>query len=324
MLPAEVSFPEVLKRVAVVNNTPLPSTNPFLDTDTCVYQGEANIALEALAETLAAENYFDEVVIYDSTLCHSTSKKQEDILSMEETNQLIEQLDVDFLIALEELQIQSIRKVKYLPELNLYQGTTDVKVFPTVRIYLPNRKAPMATLHCNDSIFWEEHGPTENYVRSRSIKNQEVLKQASDFAGTIPVRLLLPSWKTANRYIFCNGSVNMRDAIVYVREKDWSEAIKLWDEVYQKKKGKQKMYAAYNIALGYEMQDSIATAYEWALKSQEVAKELDEVDKMDSEQRIDSYYAPNYVMTTLYLGELKVRLQEFNRLKMQMERFQKE
>ena len=28
------------------------------------------------------------------------------------------------------------------------------------------------------------------------------------------------------------------------------------------------MYAAYNTALGYEMQDSIDTALEWALKAQ--------------------------------------------------------
>ena len=31
------------------------------------------------------------------------------------------------------------------------------------------------------------------------------------------------------------------------------------------------MYAAYNTALGYEMQDSIDTALEWALKAQTLA-----------------------------------------------------
>ena len=33
------------------------------------------------------------------------------------------------------------------------------------------------------------------------------------------------------------------------------------------------MYAAYNAALGYEMQDSIDTALEWALKAQTLARE---------------------------------------------------
>ena len=55
----------------------------------------------------------------------------------------------------------------------------------------------------------------------------------------------------------------MRDAAVFVREDNWDKAIELWKQTYEKKKkGKQKMYAAYNIALGYEMQDSIHTAEE--------------------------------------------------------------
>ena len=50
---------------------------------------------------------------------------------------------------------------------------------------------------------------------------------------------------------------NMRDAAVFVREDNWDKAIELWKQTYEKKKkGKQKMYAAYNIALGYEMQNS--------------------------------------------------------------------
>lgn len=39
------------------------------------------------------------------------------------------------------------------------------------------------------------------------------------------------------------------------------------------------MYSAYNIAMGYEMQDSIDTATEWALKAQQIAREISKVDK---------------------------------------------
>lgn len=39
------------------------------------------------------------------------------------------------------------------------------------------------------------------------------------------------------------------------------------------------MYAAYNTALGYEMQDSIDTALEWALKAQTLAREKSKTDK---------------------------------------------
>lgn len=44
-------------------------------------------------------------------------------------------------------------------------------------------------------------------------------------------------------------------------------------------KGKKKMQAAYNLAVGYEMQDSIAAALDWALKAQAEARIVDGVDK---------------------------------------------
>ena len=79
MLPAEVSFPATLKRVAVVNNMPNVPDNKLIITEeeqkksenevarlTNYYNGDAAITTESLAEALANENYFEEVVICDS------------------------------------------------------------------------------------------------------------------------------------------------------------------------------------------------------------------------------------------------------------------
>ena len=81
MLPAEVSFPATLKRVAVVNNMPDIPDNKLIVSEeeqkkskkelarlTNYYNGDAVITTEALAESLANENYFKEVVICDSAL----------------------------------------------------------------------------------------------------------------------------------------------------------------------------------------------------------------------------------------------------------------
>lgn len=71
----------------------------------------------------------------------------------------------------------------------------------------------------------------------------------------------------------------MRDAAVYARDKQWNTAIGLWKQTYATQKGKKKMQAAYNLAVGYEMQDSIAAALDWALKAQAEARIVDGVDK---------------------------------------------
>lgn len=335
MLPAEISFPPSLKRVAVVNNMPSIPDNKLIleendkqkkdDTElarkTNYFNGDAKIATEALAEAIANENYFDEVVICDSALRAHDITPRESTLSRTDVVKMIESLDVDFLIALENVQIRSIRKIEYVPEFGFYEGTLDVKVYPTLKIYLPNRTGPMVTVNAIDSIFWNNPGNSITQAGAL-ISDAEMVKEASEFAGNVPVKHLLPYWKTASRYLFTGGSVNMRDAAIYVRENDWDKAIELWKQTYEsKKKGKQKMFAAYNIALGYEMKDSISTAEEWALKAQKEAYDIDKIEEKKQQQNIDISDVPNYLEMTRYLNELEERKEGMTRLNAQMQRF---
>lgn len=337
MLPADVSFPASLKRVAVVNNMPDTPDNQMPDEDRSgdkekkegeavrfvkYYNGDASIATEALAEAIANENYFDEVVICDSALRAHDLTPRETSLSGEEVSALVRDLRVDLLVALENVQIRSVRKAGFSPYYNAYLGTTDVKVWPTVRLYVPNRKGPLLTVNAPDSIYWEELGGNLAYVQSRLIGDKELVRQASEFAGTLSVKHLLPSWTTAMRYYFAGGSVNMRDAAVSVRERDWETAIGLWQEAYRQKKGKKKMQAAHNLALGYEMQDSIDLALEWELKAQALARAIDRVDERREAGEVNAEEVPNYVFTTLYVTELEKRKAGMPRLNIQMQRFE--
>lgn len=336
MLPAEVSFPSSLKRVAVVNNMPpIPDNQLIVEKEdekkkdeteiarkTKYFNGDPKIATEALAEALANENYFEEVIICDSVLRANDMIPRESTLSKSEVEKLTESLDVDFLIALENIQIRSLRKIEYLREWNVYSGTIDVKVYPTVKVYLPNRNGPMVTINANDSIFWDHAAPSIAQAGAGLITEKDMLKEASEFAGTIPTKHMLPHWETASRYLFTGGSVNMRDAAVYVRENNWEQAIELWKQTYEKKKkGKQKMYAAYNVALGYEMQDSIQAAEEWALKAQKEAYDIDKIEEKKEQAGIDFSDIPNYFAVTRYLNELQARKEGMTRLNVQMERF---
>ena len=345
MLPAEVSFPPSLKRVAVVNNMPSIPDNKLIveETDekkkdeteiarkTKYFNGNAKITTEALAEALAA---LDALVLINVAVlvliqidrvlgAHiHAGVRNAALAAVGEVESLTESLNVDFLIALENIQIRSLRKIEYLREWGVYAGTIDVKVYPTVKVYLPNRNGPMVTINTNDSIFWDYAAPSIAQAGAGLISETEMLKEASEFAGTVPVKYMLPHWKTASRYLFTSGSVNMRDAAVYVRENNWEQAIELWKQTYEKKKkGKQKMYAAYNVALGYEMQDSIQTAEEWALKAQKEAYDIDKIEEKKKQGGIDVSDVPNYFAVTRYLNELQERKEGMTRLNVQMERF---
>lgn len=331
MLPADISFPVELKRVAIVNNISATPDNQIppkeapqvneISRAVAHPEGNAATTLQSLAESIAQENYFDLVVICDSALRAKDITSRESTLSQQEVQSLITKLDVDFIIALENLQMKATRILRYLPAWSCFQGTIDMKVFPTLKVYLPTRKGPMVTIHAKDSIFWEELGGTETYVRTHLREDDKIVEEASEFAGTVPMKYLLPYWKTGKRYIYTGGSVNMRDAAIYVRENSWEKAFKLWEQVFQSTQSpKKQMCAALNIALYYEMKDEVEKAQTWAIKAQELASKVDKVGDSLPDV-IDLTRIPNYVMTTRYVVELKQRTEGLSKLNMQMSRF---
>lgn len=316
MLPADVSFPASLRKVAVVNNAPpAPDELPY---------GLPKLTAEALAEGLAAESYFDEVVICDSALCAPTDSTPARPLTTEEVNLLTRELGADFLIAVEAVSVEAVRRSMPAPEWAAFRATADARVRPVVRVYLPNRKGPMVTLAPTDSIYWEQPGLTETEARAQLPTDKELREEASRFAGTIPVKFLLPHWKQGDRYLFGGGSVAMRDALVLAKEQDWQAAIALWKQVYTAGKSKQKLQAACNLALGYEMLDSIDTACCWAKCAQEEARKAEKLDQLPAGATLNLNDYPATLMTTLYLSELEERRTTLLKLRTQMHRFDNE
>ena len=278
MEPAKVSFPDELKKVGIVNNVPndLPNrlSRSFTDTPnmesnglshtTTYYNGLASYAIESLAHSIADEEYFEQVVICDSVLRANDTQLQAGGLSLQEVNSLTNYLDVDVLLSLESLQMREVRDLLYSPEFGAYIGAVNVAVRPILNIYLPNRDTPVATINMTDSIYWDEVGNSLTYVKNHLISQEEMLKQASDYAGSLPVKNLLPHWENAPRFFFTNGNLKVRDGVVYARENEWDKAAELWEQAYAGTKStKKQFYAAYNLALAYEMMDDIDKAYQW-------------------------------------------------------------
>ena len=334
MVPAEVNFPPQLRKVAIVNNTSELPDNKLIPTQeppkenvpisraTAYANGDPRIASQSMAEEIARQNYFDVVVICDSALRANDRIMRESTLSQEEVDELTNDLNVDFLIALENLQFKVTRSLQFLPDYQGFLGAIDIKAFPLVRIYVPGRSKPMTTLQPNDSIYWEDFGNTVKEAMSRIASDQQIQKEASEFSGTVPVKLLTPHWIKGKRNYFAGGMVNMRDAAVYVRENSWEDAFQLWLQAFNTTKSdKKKMKTAFNIALYYEVTDSIAKAEEWAMKAQKFAKKVDKVDKYQTDNIININDIPHYYLTTLYVNELKERNNKLSVLNIQMSRF---
>jgi len=335
--PAKITFPDNLRKVGIVNNVPdnLPNLLSRHYTDkpdaednglmhkTTYYNGRPTLAVEALAQAIADEQYFEEVIICDSALRANDTQLRAGGLTMKEVNQLASDLGVDVLVSLEALQMREVRDIIFSPEFGVFAGQVAVNVRPTVNLYLPGRDTPVTTVNASDSIYWEEVEGNLNNLRRRLIGTEEMIKQASDYAGTIPINSLLPHWITAERNFFTNGNIKMRDGVVYAREEKWDKAAELWEQAYNGTKStKKQFYAAYNLALAYEMQDNIEEAYKWVSTALEKAAAVDKVKLSDTQEiYVSDKYPVRFMLAHEYYQELKERYSKMSTLKAQLNRF---
>lgn len=318
--PANVSFPSSIRSVGVVNNTPqadqedipkagLRSKVDYLgNREGGVVECNAKLVTEELAENIAEGNYFDKVVICDSALRKNDYISRETKLSQQEVRELTEDLEVDAIFSLEVAGMYVDKKAYYLPDYPAVQTALDAKVGTLIRIYLPTRTEPMISFNNKDSIFW---------VVPNGQFSQELVDEASSFAATLPVKNLLPTWQTVERYLYASGSIEMRDAAVYVRENSWDDALKLWLVANEKKSDKLKMRSALNIALYYEIKDDLDQAMLWAQKALEM---VDAKQRKTEEGKIIEP-TDDYKIVGFYIISLEKRVTDQQKLNLQMERF---
>lgn len=322
LLPADVSFPNSLRRIGIVNNCPDKPSEQSHGLSGHFF-GNGKLAAESLAEVIANENYFDEVIICDSALRANDEVERASMLSQVEIRKLTELMGVDFLIAVEDIDIQTNTEITRMPDWGGCYAIIQAVTTPKFTVYLPNRQKPLVSLQLRDSIFWDRIAQTEENVIKLLPNDSLVIAETSSFAGELPIKHILPYWQTSNRYYFVNGSSDMRDAAIYIKEDNWNEAINLWQHAYDsKKKGKKRMQAAYNLALGYEMMDELQKAYDFAVEAQQIAYELEHIKEIENLQTAAPESILYYLECTRLVNELKVRKDGMMLLKAQMQRFE--
>ena len=243
LCPADVSFPEQLRNVAVVNNMP-PIPSPKSGVLTLGHlEGDGKTSAEALAESLADTRYFDQVIICDSAL-RSEGSAGTSSLSARQVEQLTRDLGADAIFSFDRVQIETRKEDVFYPEFGAVLSVAHVKL--------------------TDSLGWEID-PT--------VSDKTVIPEVSSYAASILTGHLVPHWVSADRIYFDGGCADMRDAGVSVREGDWKAAQELWTKLYEaSKKGNLKMKSAFNLALSYEMLGDMNQAVSWLEKAKSLVK----------------------------------------------------
>ncbi|MDY3266087.1 MAG: DUF6340 family protein [Phocaeicola sp.] len=294
LCPAQVSFPYQIGTVGIVNNTPsrpVPKDNILTLGH---LEGEGKSATENLAGMIADSKYFNQVIICDSAL---QSKGETEPLTQLQVQELTSMLGVDMLISFERLLMDVQKKEYQQPGWGVSIPVIQVSLTPVVRFYVPERSQPLMTLSQTDTIYFDS---------SVRISEKSLMEEASHYASQVMSDKIVPYWEQAQRLYFDGGCVEMRDAGVYVREGNWTEARKLWISLYERlKKGNTKFKAAFNIALSYEMIGDMNNAEEWLKKSSNY------VSPKSQEEDVLKFY----------ISQFNERKSVYSKLNIQMKRF---
>ena len=295
--PADVNFPGQIRKVGIVNNMP-PVHQDYKQVDykSASLEGDGEVAAEAFAQEVVSVGYFDEVVLYDQRIRKTTTPLELPI-PKHTADDLIRKLDVDMLLSMERVNVELKESFMFVPGSLGTVPAVDGVVTSVVRAYLKQREEPLFTIQKADTLCWEI---------TPKLSYGDVIKDVSEYAAILPMQNLLPYWVEVERYYYDGGNVEMRDAGVYVREQNWEEASVLWKEVYDKKKGKTKMRAAYNLAVYSEMINDFEAAKEY----------LDAASALSDEGSWEQQ------LILAYQFNLEKEHQKNQRLNIQMKRFE--
>jgi hypothetical protein len=293
---ADVNFPEQVRSIGIVNNMPPSGMTGNRSAD--VLEGDGKVMAESFAQAIATTEYFDRVVVCDSSLCTSASLATgtEGLLPAQ-VDSLTQALGVDMLFSLNRVTIELKENSFFVPGLPAPISVIDGIITPVVQVYVSGRNTPLFSVSKSDSIYWEV---------TPTLSVEQVVKESSEFAASIPMKHLLPYWEEMTRFYFDGGNAEIRDAAIYVREEDWDAAAELWRSVYGQKKGKCRIHAAFNLALYHEMKDEFELALAY----------LDEAFKLSEEGTSERAFIQYYQM------QLQEQAKKNKNLQIQMNRFE--
>ncbi len=274
--PSEVTFPGNVAKVLIVNNAvPQPEDTGYEYTlrgekqDTCKAKADSALfdACRTLGVAIADASYFDDVLLYHDALRQDGQAFQDTKLTREQVASLCDETGTDAVISIDRLLFDMKKNVGVLGEGYLI-GRIDVQMAGVIRGYVPDREAPLATVHMKDSVAWLESTDYLPVLDQILPSPENALRGAGEYFGAKAYTNFVPHWVKETRWYFTGVGARWKEASAYAANERWDLAEARWSGLYQgTANGKSRAKAASNLALCHEMRGDLTTAYEWAQKS---------------------------------------------------------
>lgn len=271
--PAEITFPEEVRKILVVNNAvPQPETVGYeyllfgVSQDTCRVRTDSALfdATRALGKAIVDEGYFEDVLLYHEMTRTDQAYLVDTKLTQQQVMELCLANDAEAIISIDRLLFRMKKQVSRFGD-GLVMGAIDVEITGIVRSYLPSRENSLATVLVNDSIFWAEPALHIEQLHQLLPDGELALRAAGAYMGAKIYTNFVPHWQEETRWYYTGPTSVWKEASAYVSTEKWDQAAIRWKSIYEKSSGwKDKAKSASNMALAYEVNTDLEKAHEWA------------------------------------------------------------
>ena len=279
--PAEVTFPENVAKVLIVNNAvPQPEDAGYEYTlqgerqDTCKAKADSALfdACRTLGEAIVEASYFNDVLLYHDAVRKDNQAFLDTKLTQGQVASLCDETGADAVISIDRVLFDMKKSVGTLGE-GYVMGMIDVQMAGVIRSYVPDREAPLATVHMKDSIYWAESADYMPILDKVLPSPENALRGAGKYFGAKVYANFVPHWEKETRWYFTGMGSRWKEASAYAANEKWDMAEDRWSGLYRGTENwKSRAKAASNLALCHEMRGALKEAYEWAHKSYDLFK----------------------------------------------------
>jgi hypothetical protein len=281
--PADITFPEGIRKVVVVNRTYPDEEGKVLNVIEGVLTGEGigtdrratEECIRGMIETMLQSPRFDLVRPSTTTLRGSGTGAFPETLSWEVVQRICEESGADALITLEAFDSDSRlayrnvvvkEKQKDGRILDVPYVDSDMRMIVTNgwRIYDYRNRRIIDEFRADDYLNFNGRGRVQQEALANLPPRFDALMRTGFHAGQQYGHRISPMWGRVSRSYYKKGNEDLKRAARYAERDKWDEAANIWRNLTKSQESKIAERASYNMAVFCEVEGRLDLAIEWA------------------------------------------------------------
>jgi hypothetical protein len=284
--PAEITLPDHIQKIAVVNRSLPDDKNKAWNIIEGIITGEgikadkigSQICIEGFRQTLMQSPRFQLVNSPINELHALGTGQMPPPLSWLQVESICQQSGADALVLLEVFDSDAFitteafeQQVKgpegTMQKVTMYRAIMRIVVKTAWRIYDPKTRRTWDEIRDNDFMMFTAEGNTPEVAISALIARREAINRTGRYAGSLYANRISPMWTNVSRRYYKKGNEALETAARKARTNDWKGAADIWKKEANNPDNKIAGRAKYNMAVFCEKEGRLDLAIEWARKS---------------------------------------------------------